>query len=173
MIKNGQSKEFNRNFHLTHWEDIYEEVQMDFVNYLHQCYRLLDGLQKLDETLKNIDSNRRENAVSLGVTIKESDSKYDTDALKRGIPSLLESIKKKYKEIGIGELTRSPEHDLIPKSDVDKLIDTLKQKFIKTDSSPVQGDNFELGLKSAWNRACGLVEHTITEYEEKYGGKND
>ena len=95
----GRNKESKRKHHLTHFKKIYEEKQEIGALLFIEAQQLFKKLSDLQDLMETIDANRRENAIALGVSIKESDAAYKFNLSL--CPALAEQIKKSFESSGM------------------------------------------------------------------------
>lgn len=94
--KRGKPKvdlESNRKHHLTGWRNYYDEKGYKFAALYLQAQETIKELKELERVCKNIDQNRRENAVHMSVSIYESDKVYNFDDIIQGVPKIVEAMK--------------------------------------------------------------------------------
>lgn len=101
MVKTPEQIDKNRQHHLTFWRDEYMpggRIQYQYAAICMDAEKLLKELETLNRKCVNIEQNRRQNAVEMGCTIRESDAVYNMDKLLAGVPKLIETIKERLKQ---------------------------------------------------------------------------
>lgn len=101
MPKIKRDKVSDRLWHLTQFEDDYSGASYTFARLVMKANTLCTDLTEFQRRCKNLEAARRENAVQLGVSIKESDEKYNLDEVIKGVPAVIEEMKKIYQSFGL------------------------------------------------------------------------
>lgn len=91
----------NRNHHFTFWVEPYNEKQLQFASLFMQSEKLIQDLEETARKAKHLENIRRENAFYMGVSLSDSDDKYSMEYVIKGVPALVEKIKKTMKELGL------------------------------------------------------------------------
>lgn len=99
--KTPEQIESNRQYHLSFFKDDYQEKAYEWACLCMEAQKLIKKANEIDRVCKNIDANRRENAVHMGCTIFESDAVYDFDSIRKSVPELIEKLKEFQKQFGI------------------------------------------------------------------------
>lgn len=63
----------NREHHLSYWHDAYTDLIREAGADIVRMERIIERAKERKCILRNIDANRRENAIAMGVSIRESD----------------------------------------------------------------------------------------------------
>ena len=94
-------KQSNIEHHLSFWESDYKEYARKIALDIFALAELNKRFHEYEYRMKVIDQNRRENAVAMGVSIKESDEKYSFEAELKTIPKIIEGMLEYEKKFGI------------------------------------------------------------------------
>ena len=101
--KTPEKIENDRNHHLSFFKDTYNEMGFEWAWLCMDVEKILVRLSDIERTVINIDANRRENAISMGVSIIESDQVYNFDNIRKGVPELIKKLKEIKKQFGLGD----------------------------------------------------------------------
>lgn len=93
MVWKGMDIESNRNHHKKFFLKDYEEIGWALAQSCVDIDDLLYSVENLVKRAKNMDNNRRENAVHMGVSISESDQIYNLDQVYKSVEEKVQRIK--------------------------------------------------------------------------------
>lgn len=96
-----EKKQSNREHHLTWFERDYREMPRKIADDIFALANIHKRLKNHERIMKNIDQNRRENAVAMGVSIKESDEKYSFESELKYLPEVIKAMLETEKKYGI------------------------------------------------------------------------
>ena len=74
-----EKKVSNYDWHFQYWNDHYQDIMPEYLFFAEQTEKLIKKGEKLLKQAKNIEANRREHSVRMGVGIKTSDAKYNDE----------------------------------------------------------------------------------------------
>ncbi len=102
MVKTStQKQQSNREHHLSFWEETYGEYPKKIAVALFQLAEIHKRLNQYEYRMKVIDQNRRENAVAMGVSIKDSDEKYSFESHMKLLPEIIKAMKQQEEKFKI------------------------------------------------------------------------
>lgn len=93
----------NREHHLTFFKEWYKDIGFKYAYAMVKFEQLLKELDDIEKDAKRTDVCRRENAVHMGVSIWDSDKEYCLDDVIKGVPKVVEHIKKVRKQFGMAD----------------------------------------------------------------------
>jgi hypothetical protein len=91
----------DREWHFEYWKSDYEKMPYEYARSFMEAEKLLSKLNELNKKSIQWEAARREHAISMGVTILESDKVFSMQEIIQGTENLVKIIKENYKAIGI------------------------------------------------------------------------